>query len=119
MERRKNTNWIEPQVDLDNEGGRVEIAISELMSFPADSETRGATHIVFTGESEYESYCTLESLEIQPVRITSESDDEYEKRTALENHRHNLRLEAAEKREIAEYNRLRLKYEKEMCNETQ
>jgi hypothetical protein len=73
------------------------IDINTLISFAQRAEQAGATHIKFEVDSDYDSSYANE-IEISSVKITVESDEDYNARIAVAN----LQKEVYEKRKREE-----------------
>lgn len=110
MEKKKIAKVVGHSLSVDTCYRSVDdlFSIDELQQFLTESKNRGADCIKITGDYYDED---LDSIDIHPIQVTLESDEDYEKRLAeIESKR--LAKENVEKaKEKALYEELKLKYE--------
>lgn len=94
-------------IDTDYCFGAKEFSIDELQSFLNDAKDKGATHFTVSG-SVYDGI--IEDIDMQPLNLRTESDEEYEKRAAEEESKRLAEDIVRKAKEKALYEELKLKY---------
>jgi hypothetical protein len=82
-------------------------SIDELQNFLTEAKEKGATHFTISGNC-YES--GLDDIDIQPVNIRTETDEEYSERVAEKERKRLAEVNLKKAEEKALYEKLKLKY---------
>lgn len=109
MERKIIEKTIGESLEIDKSCGMKPFCIDELQDFLSKAKNNGATHINITGS------CwdgTLDDVDIETVKVFTESDEDYAKRLAEAESRILAEANVKKAREKALYEELKLKYEK-------
>lgn len=95
------------EIDTDRSCGEKPFCIDELQDFLSKAKTNGATHINITGS------CwdgTLDDVDIETIKVFTESDEDYTKRLAEAESRRLAKANVEKAKEKALYDKLKLKY---------
>ena len=95
-------------IDTDYGFGDSPFCIKELREFITNAESEGATHVKITGNS-YDY--GVDYVDIQPLKIETESDEAYAKRLAEEESKKQAAENVRIAKEKALYEELKLKYD--------
>jgi len=95
------------EVNTDYYYGAKAFSIDELQTFLNEAKENGATHFTISGCVLDDS---LEDIDIQPVTVRTESDEEYTKRVADEESKQLAEANVKKAKEKALYEELKLKY---------
>ena len=95
-------------IDIDTNYNSSSFCVNKLQKFLRKAKTEGCTHLDITGE------CwdgCLDSITIEPVKVFTESDEDYDKRIRLLRVKSLKELNEAKIEERALYESLKLKYD--------
>ena len=98
------------EVDTDNYIKDKPFDIKKMISFLVEAEMNGATHIKFSGETDFDNHNNLETLWIQPVEVKLESDEAFQKRIEEEKKKEEKEKNEIKEKELEELKRLQEKY---------
>lgn len=95
------------EIDTDYYCGAKAFSIDELQSFLTDAKEKVATHFTVSG-----CCCdgSIDNIDIQPVNVRTETDEEYTKRAAEEESKKLAEANVRRAKEKALYEELKLKY---------
>ncbi|AGO48574.1 hypothetical protein Phi18:3_gp062 [Cellulophaga phage phi18:3] len=110
MKKRKITNDKFEELSIVIESEKV-TDIDKVIDFLLNSKNEGATNVCFSGLSHFVYNDRLEKITIKPVKITIESDEDFNTRLLREEKSKELAEEMIIKNDLAELKRLKDKYE--------
>jgi len=95
------------EIDTDYYCDAKAFSIDELQSFLTDAKEKGATHFTVSGSC-YDG--SIDDIDIHPVNVRTETDEEYTKRAAEEESKRLAEANVKKAREKALYEELKDKY---------
>ena len=109
MERKiiKTTVGKSLEIDTNYYCGAKAFCIIEMREFLREASDSGATHVTISGSC-YDG--SLDYVDIQPVNIKTESDEDFAKRAAEEESKRLAEANVRKAKEKALYEELKLKY---------
>ena len=108
MEKKQNQEYLSGSIYIEKKLFKADTDIDSVIKSLQDFKAQGATHLLVGAE--WDMHDSLEGIELHPVKVTLESDEDYQRRLKGEQERQKRYEERKAQEEKELYKSLKSKY---------